>query len=26
MGFDIPVKDIWLYPLHKDFRSILGQS
>jgi len=22
----IPIKDIWLYPLHKDFRSILGWS
>lgn len=22
----IPIKDIWLYPLHKDFRSILGRS
>ena len=22
----IPIKDIWLYPLHKDFRSVLGRS
>jgi len=21
----IPIKDIWLYPLHKNFRSVLGQ-
>jgi hypothetical protein len=22
----IPIKDIWLYPLHKAFRSVLGRS
>ena len=22
----IPIKDIWLYPLHKNFRSVLGRS